>query len=232
MPTTPTDIQEAHARHIGSATLIIDTDGSWLIGPTRDSGVKVAFGEISTITDATFGWSAVAVEDGYDYYRLFVRNDADRNLIVEVAVDAEGSVDPASLKILSPGQVDEAETLYGIDLNRSGSFGADSVLLHGGAANVYMDERGFYTVGDGDAAATPLLLGGAPLDDTLLPAGWQIVKALPRSDGWDVFAQDPSGVIFDARFDSGGHFTGGNAFAGTALDSLERSLGVDLDGNG
>lgn len=223
---------EPHARHIGSAMLVINTDASWSVGATLATAVKVTFADITAIDDSTFGFSAVAVErNGTGGYRLFVRSDLDEDVIIEVAVDAAGRVDPASVAVLTQAQLFATEEQYKVDLNDSGGFGIGLVLLQGGVTNLYMNELGHYLLGDGSAAPKTLLLGGQPLDDQLLPAGWEIVELLARADGWDVYAQAPSGVIFDARFNASGEYIGGDLLVGAALDAVEQTAGVDIDGD-
>jgi Calpain family cysteine protease len=232
MPTIKDSTLEPHARHIGSVMLIENADFSWSIGTALNNAVKVQFGDISAIDDSTFGYSAMAAEsNGQGGYRLFVRSDEDEDLIVEVRVDAAGKVDPASVRALSAAEMYAVEEQYKIDLNESGGFGAGPVLLQGGAVNLYMNELGFYQVGDGAGAPKTLTLGGTPLDDQLLPPGWEIVEAIPRADGYDIFAQDPSGTVYDARFDSNGGYTGGDFLQGAALDGLEQGAGIDIDGD-
>ncbi len=225
---------EPHARHIGSAMVVINGDSTWSIGTSLATAVKIQYAGFSSIEDATFGWSAVAAEsNGRGGYRLFVRNDADRNAIIEVAVDASGRVDAASLALLSTAQLFAAEDLFSIDLNDSGGFGSGAVLLQGGAVNLYLNELGQYELGDGIGPARTMRLFGQALDDALLPPGWDIVEALPSASGsgWNVFAQDPNGVIYNARFDANAAFLGGDLLQGVALATFELNSGVDLDGD-
>ena len=62
MATAKTEVLESHARHIGSAMLVVNGDGSWSVGTTLANAVKVRYGDIASIDDSTFGWSAVAAE--------------------------------------------------------------------------------------------------------------------------------------------------------------------------
>jgi hypothetical protein len=233
MATTKTETLEAHARHIGSAMLVINPDSSWSIGTTMANAVKVRLGDIAAIDDSTFGWSAVAAEgNGNGGYRLWVRNDEDEDLIVEVSVDATGRVDAGSLAVLQAAQMYAVEEQFKIDLNDSGGFGTGSVLIQGGAVNLYMNELGHYQLGSGLTDLRTLTVGGAPLDDQLLPAGWEIVETVTKTGGgWEVFAQAPNGAIFDASFDGNGAFTGGSLLDAAAVDAREQSLGTDIDGD-
>ncbi|MBK7261684.1 MAG: hypothetical protein IPI03_07215 [Rubrivivax sp.] len=175
------EVLEPQVRYIGSATLLANTDASWSIGPDPTHLVKVTFSG-AAVDDSTFGFSAVAAEsNGQGGYRLFVRNDADNDMIVEVKVNAAGHVDPTSVAVLDKAQTFAVEDQYKVDLNDSGGFGSGPVLLQGGAANLYMNELGFYQVGTGTAEPMTLTLGGQGLDDQLLPAGWEIVEAVARA---------------------------------------------------
>lgn len=225
------EVLEPQVRYIGSATLLANTDASWSIGPDPTHLVKVTFSG-AAVDDSTFGFSAVAAEsNGQGGYRLFVRNDADNNMIVEVKVNAAGHVDPTSVAVLDKAQTFAVEDQYKVDLNDSGGFGSGPVLLEGGAVNLYMSEVGFYQVGTGTAEPMTLTLGGQGLDDQLLPAGWEIVEAVAKGADFEVFAQAPTGEIFDATFDATGAYTSGSLLSGAAMHDLELSLGVDIDGN-
>jgi hypothetical protein len=231
MPTTKVEVLEPHARHIGSAMLVITADGSWAVGTTMANAVKVSLPGVPAIDDSTFGYSAVAVEKDGTGYSLFVRSDEDEDLLVQVRLDSSGRADAASLALLQGASLYAAEEQYKVDLNDSGGFGQGDVLLQGGAANLYANELGHYRIGVGSASST-LNVGGTPLDDQLLPAGWEIVEAVPNAGGgWRVFAQDAQGNVFDASFDAGGAFTGGSVVGGAALDALEAALGLDIDGD-
>ncbi|MFO1326026.1 MAG: C2 family cysteine protease [Rubrivivax sp.] len=213
--------------------LVVAGDGSWSVGTSLSNAVKVRYGDIASIDDSTFGWSAVAAEsNGSGGYRLWVRNDDDEDMIVEVAVDGTGRVDAASLAVLQAAQMYAVEEQYKIDLNDSGGFGSGSVLLQGGAVNLYMNELGHYQLGASLTDLHTLTVGGQPLDDQLLPAGWEIVEAVTKSGGgWEVFAQAPNGAIFDASFDGSGAYTGGSLLDAAAVDGKEQALGVDIDGD-
>ena len=231
MATTKVEVLEPHARHIGSAMLVITADGSWAVGTTMANAVKVSLDGVASIDDSTFGYSAVAVEKDGSGYVLFVRNDEDEDQLVQVRLDAAGRADASSLAVLQGASLYAAEEQYQVDLNDSGGFGQGDVLLQGGAANLFINELGHYRVGLTSASAT-LSVGGTPLDDQLLPAGWEIVEAVPaQGGGWRVFAQDPQGNVFDASFDGGGAFAGGDVVGGAALDALEAALGLDIDGD-
>jgi hypothetical protein len=231
MATTKVEVLEPHARHVGSAMLVITSDGSWAVGTTMANAVKVSLDGVASIDDSTFGYSAVAVEKEGSGYTLFVRNDEDEDQLLQVRLDATGRADASSLAMLQGASLYAAEEQYKVDLNDSGGFGHGDVLLQGGAANLYVNELGHYRVGLSSATAT-LSVGGTPLDDQLLPAGWEIVEAVPATGGgWRVFAQDPQGNVFDASFDGGGAFAGGDVVGGAALDALEASLGLDIDGD-
>ena len=232
MPSAKVETLEPHARYIGSVMLIVNPDSSWSIGTSLTSAVKVSFGDIPAIDDSTFSYSAVAAEpNGQGGYRLFVRSDDDEDQIVEVSVAANGKVDPASVRVLSAAEMYAVEEQFKVDLNDSGGFGSGPVLLQGGAVNLYMNELGHYQIGDSAANLKTLTLGGAPLDDQLLPPGWEIVEGIPNAGGFDIFAQDPSGAIYDARFDANGSYTGGDMLLGAALDAFEQNAGIDIDGD-
>lgn len=226
------EVLEPHARHIGSAMLVITADGSWAVGTTMGNAVKVSLGETTAITDETFAFSAVAVEKDGTGYRLFVRSDGDEDVIVQVALDAQGRADAASLAVLQGASLYAAEEQYQLDLNDSGGFGQGDVLLQGGAVNLYVNELGHYRVGDGSGSATTLTVGGVPLDDQLLAAGTEIVEVVAQAGGgWRLFTEDATGTVFEAIVAASGAVGAASAVTGAALDALEQQLGVDIDGD-
>ena len=237
MPSPNENVLEPYARYVGSgAMLYINGDGSWSIGTTTTTLKPVSAAGFGAIGDSTFGWSAMAVEgDGQGGWKLYVSNDEDEDLIATVTVSAAGEVSLDSVAVLSGAQMYAAEERLAFDLNESGGFGAGPVLLQGGVLNLYMNELGHYQIGDSVANARTLALGGQPLDDQLLPAGWEIVELVPETaaaTNWLVYAQSPEGAIFEARFSAGnGEFTGGAVVDDAALDALEQRLGVDIDGD-
>jgi len=230
------DVLEPHSRHIGTATVYINTDASWSIGPTPTQLVRVTFDSILNINDDTFGYSAIAAESNFrGGYRLFVRSNSENDQIVEVRIGADGKADAASVTLLSQAQMFSIEESLQLDLNESGGYGAGSVLLLGGAVNLYTDGVGAYQLGMGSAAPVTMRVNGLALTDEILPAGWQIIEvttgAINNGSGFRAYAQDPSGAVFEANFMADGSFTGGVVLTSAQLDALEQSLGLDIDGD-
>lgn len=231
MSTTKPDVLEPQSRYIGTAQLYITKDGSWSIGTDTKTLVQVRFGDIARIDDSTFGFSAVAVDKTSSGYRLFVKSDADGATIVEVKVDASGNVDPASVAVLTSAQVYAAENTLAFDLNGNGGLGAEPVVVEGGAVNIYVSAEGIYQVGTDPANLVTLKLGGQGLTDKILPAGWEIVELVPSNVGFEVFAQAPTGEIYDALFNASGEYTGGQLLDATQLAAVETSKGIDINGD-
>ena len=226
------DVLEPHSRHIGTATVYINTDASWSIGPTPTQLVRVTYDTILNINDDTFGYSAIAAESNFrGGYRLFVRSNESNDTIVEVSIGADGKADPASVTALTQAQMFAIEESLQLDLNESGGYGAGSVLVLGGAVNLYTDGVGAYQLGVGTAAPVTMRVNGAALTDEVLPAGWNIVEAALSGNGFKAYAQDPSGAIFEANFTADGNFTGGDMLSAAQLDALEQSQGLDIDGD-
>ena len=225
------NVLEPHARYVGTAQLFINTDASWSIGPDTNSLVKVRFADITSINDGTFGFSAIAVEKTSTGYNLYVKSDADGQTIVEVKVDASGNVDPASVALLTSDQVYQAENSLAFDLNGNGGFGAEPVVVEGGSVNLYVSAEGVYQLGADTSALISMTIGGQGLSDRILPAGWEIVEVVPTDAGYEIFAQAPTGEIFDATFSATGEFTGGNLLDAAAVTAKETTLGVDINGD-
>lgn len=230
MSTKP-NVLEPHLRHAGSAILYIDTNAAWYVGTSVQSLVKVQFGTITAIDDSTFGFSALAVEKDGDGYRLWVRSDTSDQTIVEVKVGATGQVDAASLAVLTRDQTFAVENQYKVDLDDSDSFGGDPMLLEGGDINLYFSANQAYQVGNSPTDLKTLTIGGSPLTKDALPPGWKIVEVVPTPNGYEVYAQDPSGLIFDAQFNNDASFTGGNVLSTAQVAQAEQTLGRDIDGN-
>ena len=232
MTASKENVIEPHARQLTGAVLYINTDASWSVGLNTNKLVKVTFADITSINDDTFGYSAVAVEpDGKGGYRLFVRSDANNDAIVEVAVNAAGKVDPASVTALTKAQMYAVETQYKLDLNDNGGFGDHPVLLQGGAINLYEDALGDYQIGTGVNALKTLTVGGQLLTDEVLPAGWKIIDVEPSGNNYTVYAKSGTGDIYAADFTSAGVYTGGKVLTAAELNALETAQGIDINGD-
>jgi hypothetical protein len=231
MSATKEEVVETHLRYAGSAQLFINKDASWSIGPNTKALVPVHFGQYAAINDDTFGFSAVAVEKTDAGYTLWVRAEADKNTIVEVKVSATGEVDASSITQLSRQQVEATEERIKFDLNGSGGYGSGFVVLEGGAVSLMKSADGAYAVGPDVNHAVVMTLGGAKLTDGLLPPGWKITKALADGANYDVFAKDPSGLVFNAKFNAAGEYTGGAVVETAQVATTEAARGVDLNGD-
>lgn len=229
--TSVEPVLEPHTRYVGTAQLFINGDASWSIGPDTQNLVKVRFADITSINDGTFGFSAIAVDKTGTGYTLYVKSDADGETIVEVKVDATGNVDPASLALLTDAQIYAAENTLSFDINGNGGFGAEPVVIEGGSVNLYVSAEGVYQLGNDPSSLISMTIGGQGLSDRILPAGWEIVEVVPTEGGFEIFAQAPTGEIFDASFNSAGEFTGGSLLDATGLAAKEASLGVDINGD-
>ncbi|MBI5256205.1 MAG: hypothetical protein HY855_06890 [Burkholderiales bacterium] len=231
MPSSNPLVIEPYARHLGNgAMLFINADASWSVGSSSKSLVKVKVGAITSITDDTFGHSAVAVEsDGKGGWRLFVRSDVQNDSIIEVLVAANGEIAASSVKALTQAELYAAENQYKIDLNDNGGFGAESVLIEGGAVNLYVDAVGAYQVGTSSTTIVTLRAGGVAITDEVLPAGWELAEVQPATGGYTVYAMDPSGAIFAASFNAAGELTGGGVLSAAQLEALETGGGLDID---
>ena len=232
MSSSKEDVVESHLRYVGTAQLFINLDASWSVGLDTKSLVKVQFGSLASIDDDSFGFSAIGVEKAEGGgYKLYAQSDADENTIVEVAVNAAGVVDAASLKVLSNEQIYQLEALYNVDMNDSGGVGGEPVALQGGPATLFAGANGTYQVGASAASVKAITVGGAPLTNKLLPAGWKIVEVTPSASGFELFAKAPSGDVFGAKLNANGEYQGGEALGAAALAATETRLGVDLNGD-
>lgn len=233
MAFTKENVLEPHLRYAGSALLYIDTSAAWSIGRNVNALVKVQFGDIKSIDDSTFGFSALAVEvDPAGGYKLYVRSDTSDTTIVEVKVSATGQVDAASIAALTRDQVFAVENLYSVDLDDSGGYGGEPLLIEGGSTNLYYSADQAYQLGPDAAHLLTMKVGGAPLTDAVLASvGFKIVEVVPTTGGYDVYAQDPSGIIFAAQFNAGGDYLGGVVLSTDQVNQVEQTLGTDIDGN-
>lgn len=115
------------------------------------------------------------------------------------------------------------------DLNGSGGYGNGFIVLEGGAVSLMKSADGAYAIGPSTNQAVVMTIGGTPLTDSVLPAGWKITKVLPADSGYDVFAKDPSGLVFNAKFNAAGQYTDGAVVGAAQLQSTEAARGVDLN---
>jgi len=105
------------------------------------------------------------------------------------------------------------------------------LLLEGGDINLYFSANQAYQVGNSLTDLKTLTIAGTPLTEDALPPGWKIVEVVPTATGYEIYAQDPSGLIFDAQFNSDAAFAGGNVLSTAQVAQAEQTLGRDIDGN-
>ncbi len=236
MPSTTNElILESNVRHIGSggALLFINSDNSWSVGLNTNALVKVHFGAYKSITDGTFGYSAESIEKASsgNGYTLYLRSDADNSQIVQVAVDATGNVDGASIQVLTNEQKYQAEISTGVDLDGSGGLGGAPVLIEGGSENLYMSADGVYELGADAAHLQPITVGGQPLTNKTLPSGWEISKCLPTASGTEVIVKSGNSGVFAAQLDANGAYLGGTPLTQDQVIAKETALSIDINGS-
>lgn len=224
-------INEPKVRYMGeNVVLFINSDGSWSIGSNTNKLVKVNFGDIKSITDETFGFSAMAaMANASGGYTLYVRSDADKSVCVSVLVDAKGSVSAESIGILTNAQEFAVEDILSIDLDGSGGLGDDLEVILGGDINLLQNPDGIYTFGITTTSGKNITVNGIPLTDSLLPVGWSLVALIDLPSGFDLYADSGTGNLFKASFDLNGNFVGGILLTEEAIASEEKVSGVDLN---
>jgi len=233
MPTLNEQVIEPNIRHIGTggAILFINADESWSVGMKMNQLVKVQFATIESITDETFDFSAVSIENASNGgYRLFVRSDAEKSQVAEVTVSATGQIDLASVHVLTRDEMFSVETASGVDLDGSGGVGGGPVLIEGGEVNLYKSADGIYQLGTDPTHLKNITVGGLALTDKLLPAGWSILEVVPSANGFEVFVEPLDGDILDVQLNSNGEYVGGAPLTAAALSAKEAVLGVDING--
>lgn len=232
MPTVADVVVESHVRYLGNAILYVNSDNSWSVGLNTNALAKVQLGSHTSITDDTFGYSALAVEKAASGgYTLFVRSNADNSTIVQVSLDAHGQADPASVAALTNSQVDSTESTLSFDLNGNGGFGSAPVAVQGdGKISLFESDTGAFQVGPDAAHLQTITVGGKPLTHDVLPAGWNITDVAPTATGYAVYVQDSGGNVFAAQLDTNAAYVGGSTMTTDQVTSTEASLNVPLNG--
>jgi len=224
-------INEPKVRYMGeNVVLFINSDGSWSIGPNTNKLVKVNLGDIKSITDETFGYSAMAaMANASGGYTLYVRSDADKSVCVSVLVDAKGAVSAESIGVLTNAQEFSVEDILAIDLDGSGGLGDDVEVKLGGDINLYQNPDGTYTFGTTTTNGKNIIINGVPFTDAVLPPGWSLVELIDLPDGFELYADSGTGSIFKASFDLNGNLVDGILLTEEGLATKEKSSGVDLN---
>jgi hypothetical protein len=224
-------INEPKVRYMGeNVVLFINSDGSWSIGPNTNKLVKVNLGDIKSITDETFGYSAMAaMANASGGYTLYIRSDADKSVCVSVLVDAKGAVSAESIGILTDAQAFGVEDILSIDLDGSGGLGDDLEVIVGGDFNLYQNPDGIYMFGTTTVNAKNIFINGLPLTDALLPVGWSLVELIDLPSGFELYADSGTGNLFQATFDLNGNFVGGMLLTEEGIAVEEKESGVDLN---
>jgi len=224
-------INEPKVRYMGeNVVLFINSDGSWSIGPNTNKLVKVNLGDIKSITDATFGFSAMAaIVNASGGYTLYVRSDLDKSVCVSVSVDAKGAVSAESIGILTNAQEFAIEDILSIDLDGSGGLGDDLEVILGGDCNLYQNPDGIYMFGASAVNGKNIVINGLPLTDSILPVGWSLVELIDLPTGFDLYADSGTGSLFKASFDLNGNFVGGILLTEEGLTAEEKLSGIDLN---
>ena len=224
-------INEPKVRYMGeNVVLFINSDGSWSIGPNTNKLVKINLGDIKSITDATFGFSAMAaMANASGDYTLYVRSDLDKSVCVSVSVDAKGAVSAESIGILTNAQEFAIEDILSIDLDGSGGLGDDLEVILGGDCNLYQNPDGIYMFGASAVNGKNIVINGLPLTDSILPVGWSLVELIDSLTGFDLYADSGTGSLFKASFDLNGNFVGGILLTEEGLTAEEKVSGIDLN---
>lgn len=210
--------------------LFINSDGSWSIGNDTNALVKVKFGEIDSVADSTFGFSAITAKPNPGGgYTLYVRSDTNSSLVA-VTLDASGAISRDSIKLLTRDQVHIQEDLLGLDLDNSGGLGDDLEVIEGGIINLYQDSDGNYMFGTSAADAKSISVGGTLLSDSVLPDDWSVMELEATPTGFRIYLETAEGDVCEAEFDSNGALIETSNLDETEVATREEELGVDLDG--
>jgi len=224
-------INEPKVRYMGdNVVLFINSDGSWSIGTNTNKLVKVNLGNIKSITDETFGFSAMAaMANASGGFTLYVRSDADKSVCVSVLVDEKGAVSAESIGVLTTALEYAVEDTLSIDLDGSGGFGDDLEVKLGGDINLYQNPDGTYTFGTTTTNGKNIIINGVPLTDAILPVGWSFVELIDLPSGFDLYADSGTGSTFKASFDLNGNYVGGILLTAEGIAYEEKVSGSDLD---
>lgn len=217
---------EAEVRSFNSTLLYVTPDGSWKVGPDTKNLVNVHYANFSSITDNSFNLVAIDAEKTTGGYILFLENAANGDIYL-VNLDATGNA--VNYKIMTTGEIYQAETTYNIDLNLNGGIGSEAVLFTTGETNTYLSGDGKYQIGNNATSLQTITVGGQPLTDLLLPDDWEIVDAVSTANGYRIFLIAGKDNVYGANLNSSGQYLGGNVLSAEELQNLEDSTGSDIN---
>lgn len=227
-----------HARHMGTAILYINTDGTWAIGQT---GQKVSeykpikFNGQGGLHDDTFEFSAVSAEVRSEGgYLLYLQSNANPNQFVEAVLDAQGAVTTG--KVMTTEEVFAAEVKWKVDLNGNGGLGNEMVLVDAGKVNLFIDGIGTYQIQQADKSFKPLTFAGqAVSQETLENGGFEIESVQPKDGGgYQIYVRDENDNVIELGTTTGGEVQGQTLqlLNSTQLAAAETATGEDLNGKG
>ncbi|MEN9843717.1 MAG: hypothetical protein RLZZ612_1546 [Pseudomonadota bacterium] len=229
---------EAHARHIGTAILYINTDGTWSIGKMgqKISEYKpIKFNGQAGLHDDTFEFTAISAEARTEGgYLLYLRSNANPGQFVEAVVDDSGSITTG--KILTTEEIYAAETKWKVDLNGNGGLGNEMVLVDAGKVNLFIDGVGNYQIQQTDKSFKPLTFGGQNLSQELLvKGGFEIESVVPKQGGgYQIYVRDADGNVLELGTESSGEVQAQTlqVLNSTQVAAAEATTGEDLNGKG
>jgi hypothetical protein len=226
----------AYARHIGTAVLYVNTDGTWALGRVGQKVSEyqsVKFNGQGGIHDDTFDVTALTAElldDGS--YVLYLQGNQNPAMFFEATADAQGNITGA--KAMSNAELFAAEVRYGVDLNYNGGLGDAMVLLDAGSVNLYLDGLGAYQLQQTDGSFQPLQFGGETLTlDTL--EGFEIDTVLPKEGGgYEIYVSDEEGNVFELATDEAASVDAATiqTIDSARMAEIKSQLGEDINGTG
>lgn len=229
---------EGHARHIGTAILYINTDGTWAIGKM---GQKVSeyqpikAGGQGGLHDDTFEFTAISAEAKTGGgYLLYLRSNDNSNQFVEAELDANGNVTTA--KVMTQQEWFAAEVKWNTDLNDNGGLGTKMVLVDAGKVNLYVDGIGAYQIQQADKSFKPLTFAGQPVTQEVLEqGGFAIESVLPKTGGgYQIYVRDENDNVIELGSAEDGEVQAATLrpLNATQLAQVETTTGEDLNGKG
>ncbi|WP_282119729.1 M10 family metallopeptidase C-terminal domain-containing protein [Ruegeria atlantica] len=200
----------------GSTTLSASTHGYYLIGADK----KIEFQDEYVGPNSFAGWEAVQVEAKDGGYRVLWKNEAGE--YTDWTLNGDGEYQSHT----SVQTIEDAEILFGVDLNDNGTTGYETTTVEtNGSTSLAIARQGFYLI-DG---ATRIKFNGQDMSPSSFE-GWTAIHVEATAGGYRVLWTDGDRNYTEWTLDGDGNYVS-HAVVDEVIN-VESFYGYDIDGSG
>ncbi|WP_254429688.1 M10 family metallopeptidase C-terminal domain-containing protein [Ruegeria atlantica] len=200
----------------GSTTLSESTHGYYLIG----ADTRIKFNDEDVGPSSFAGWQAVQVEAKDGGYRVLWKNEAGE--YTDWTLNGDGEY----VSHAPVGVIEDAEILFGVDLNDNGTTGYETTTVEtNGSTSLAIARQGFYLI-DG---ATRIKFNGQDVSPSSFE-GWVAIHVEATAGGYRVLWKDGDRNYTEWTLDGDGNYVS-HAQVDDVV-SVESFYGYDIDGSG